>query len=198
MSFINSTPINNINNIQNSCPSLGQLIENNNKNIDNNSNQWRFSYPLDLNNNINYIKNNNKNNNDINNNNKIKNWKNGIISNNGYQSKSCPNLLNSYSKKQQQQQNEDTNSNIDYKELNDMLEPRPVRSTKLEEMVKGRIKERLGKLLNNEMMQKQGKAIGKGASIYENNISKSKERARNILSSQHQSQPNLSSIIIVN
>ncbi|KAM9977094.1 hypothetical protein ACTFIR_010950 [Dictyostelium discoideum] len=190
MSFNITTPLNN--NIQNSCPSLGHLIENNNNKIfDNNSGQWRFSYPLDLNNNNNNNY-NNKNNNK--NNNKINNWKNGIISNNGYQSKSCPNLLNSYSKKQQ---NEET-TNIDFKELNDMFEPRPVRSTKLEEMVKGRIKERLGKLLNNEMMQKQGKAIGKGASIYENNISKSKERARNILSLQHQSQPNLSSIIIVN
>ncbi|KAK5580721.1 hypothetical protein RB653_000745 [Dictyostelium firmibasis] len=192
MSFNSTTPTNNINN--SSYPSLGHLIDNNNK-IDNNSNQWRFSYPLDIstNNIINNINNNN------NKNNKINNWKNGIISNNGYQSKSCPNLLNSYSKRHTNIEDSNiTSNNIDFKELNEMLEPRPVRSTKLEEMVKGRIKERLGKLLNNEMMQKQGKAIGKGASIYENNISKSKERARNILSLQHQSQPNLSSIIIVN
>ncbi|EGC38843.1 hypothetical protein DICPUDRAFT_75581 [Dictyostelium purpureum] len=201
-----------------SCPTIGHLTNdqlllknnetNNNNNFNDNINdlntQWRFSFPLDHHLNSGNFKPNQQQNNQTlqqhqqQPNNKIKYWKNGIIPLNSNSFKSCPNLLNSYSKHNLNKYNSDLSITNSIKVLDDLLEPRPARkNTKIEEMVKGRIKERLGKLLNNELMEKQGKAIGKAASTYEDNILKSKERAKKyILLSQSNS--NLSSVIIVN
>ncbi|KAF2073697.1 hypothetical protein CYY_004985 [Polysphondylium violaceum] len=83
--------------------------------------------------------------------------------------------------------------------LDDILEPRPpAKPTKIEEMVKGKFKVKLGKLLNNEEMLKQGKAIGKGASIYEDNLIKTQKRVRKHINSLPSHKINSNTIIIVN
>eukprot|EP01132_Coremiostelium_polycephalum_P004132 gene4132-5171_t len=63
--------------------------------------------------------------------------------------------------------------------------PRPQKVTKIEELVKGKLKEKIGRLLNNEEMQKQGKAIEKGATTYENNILKTQKRLRKHINSSN-------------
>eukprot|EP01133_Synstelium_polycarpum_P017109 gene17109-20379_t len=58
------------------------------------------------------------------------------------------------------------------------MEPRPHRSTKIEEFVKGKLRGKIGKLLNNEEMEKEGRAIEKGATAYEDNLVKAQKRVR--------------------
>ncbi|EGG13940.1 hypothetical protein DFA_11701 [Cavenderia fasciculata] len=60
-----------------------------------------------------------------------------------------------------------------------ILEPLPHhKATKIEELVKGRLKEKLGRLLNNEEMEKQGKAFEKGATTFESTLQRVQRRAR--------------------
>ncbi|EFA76989.1 hypothetical protein PPL_09741 [Heterostelium album PN500] len=158
-----------------------------NNNINNNNNNNSFNY-------ISQKRSMTENSIDINNNNS-----NSSSSNNKKNNNSVNNSFNSLNNYFQEEEREDSDSwsfycneeytcisapsnsfgNLTEFDLSAILEPRPVKSTsRIHELLKGKIRERIGRLLNNEEMRKEGKAIEKGATDYELNLSKAHERAK--------------------